>query len=394
MSIESIFNIVVVSSSRTPIGAFQGSLSSLIASQLGAKAITGCVKNISFDPSDIPEVLMGCVLTAGTGQAPARQAAIFGGIPDTTPCTTVNKVCGSGMKAIMLGCAQLAQGEADTVLAGGMESMTNAPYLVNKARQGLRLGHGELQDHMFTDGLEDVYSGKLMGVFAQATADRFDISRNAMDDYALESLSRAQNAIATGLFDREITPVETVAGLVDSDELPKKAKPEKIRLLKSAFSSQGTVTAANSSSISDGAAAVLIMREADAIAQGLKPMARICGYHSCGTKPAEFTLAPVAAISELMNKLNWKNTDVDLYEINEAFAVVTLMAIRQLGLDHSKVNINGGACALGHPLGASGARIVVTLLHALLQKGGGKGIAALCIGGGEATALAVEVMAG
>ncbi|MDP0562096.1 MAG: thiolase family protein [Candidatus Endonucleobacter sp. (ex Gigantidas childressi)] len=393
MFIESSFNIVVVSSSRTPIGAFQGSLSSLFASQLGAKAIAGCFKNVSFDLGDISEVLMGCVLPAGTGQAPARQAAIFGGIPDTTPCTTINKVCGSGMKAIMLGCTQLAQGEGDIVLAGGMESMTNAPYLVNKARQGLRLGHGQLQDHMFTDGLEDAYSGKLMGVFAQAAADRFDISRNAMDDYALESLSRAQKAISNGLFDKEIIPVETVTGVVDSDELPKKAKPEKIRLLKPAFNAQGTVTAANSSSISDGAAGVLMMREADATARGLKPVARICGYHSYGTKPSEFTLAPVAAITELMKKLNWKNTDVDLYEINEAFAVVALIAIRELGLDYSKVNVNGGACALGHPLGASGARIVVTLLHALLQKGGGKGIAALCIGGGEATALAVEVMA-
>ena len=346
MSISS-HNIVIVSSTRTPMGAFQGALSSLSAPQLGAVAIAGCFQEQPLVMADTSEVIMGCVLPAGTGQAPGRQASIGAGIPDSTPATTVNKVCGSGMKAIMLGSAQLLQEEADVVVAGGMESMSNAPYLVDKARQGLRLGHGELKDHLFTDGLEDAYSGKLMGLFAQNTADRFDISRTAMDDYALESLSRSKKAIASGLFKKEITPVETCTGVVDQDEQPARVKPEKIRQLKPAFTSDGTVTAANSSSISDGAAAVLMMRESDAVAKGLKPVARISGYHSYATKPADFTLVPVAAIDGLLKKLGWKNSDVDLYEINEAFAVVALVAIKELKLDHSRVNINGGACALG-----------------------------------------------
>ncbi len=383
-------NIVIVSAARTPMGVFQGSLSSLSAPQLGAKAITQAIERSRLSADAVSEIIMGNVLPAGCGQAPARQAAILASVPDHVPATTVNKVCGSGMKAIMLGCAQLQLHEANIVVAGGMESMTNAPYLLGKARRGLRLGHGDVKDHMFTDGLEDAYSGQLMGVFAQETADRFAIGREAMDCYALRSLERANKAIVEGRFVPEITPVETRKGTVDTDEQPGRANPEKIRQLKPAFSKTGTVTAANASSIADGAAALVLMREDDALAQGLTPLARIKGYHSHARKPAEFTLAPVDAISALQQTLGWHNTDVDCYEINEAFAVVALVAINSLALDADRVNIFGGACALGHPLGASGARILVTLLNALEQTGGRKGIASLCIGGGEATAIAVE----
>ena len=383
--------IAIISSSRTPVGAFQGALSSFSSPQLGASAIADCIGKTNLAPDEVSEVIMGCVLPGGTGQAPARQSALLAGIPENVPATTINKVCGSGMKSLMYGAAQLTTGEANVVVAGGMESMTNAPYLMAKARAGLRLGHSQLQDHMFTDGLEDAYRGQLMGVFAQQAADRFAISREAMDDYALESLTRSKQAIASGYFDQEIKAIETRECFVEQDEQPAKVKPEKIRKLKPAFSEKGTVTAANSSSISDGAAAVAMMRESDALARGIKPVAIICGYHSHARVPAEFTIAPVSAVNELLKKLDWQRSDVDLYEINEAFAVVALLAIQKLGLDHKKMNINGGACALGHPLGASGARIVVTLLHALQRTGGRRGVASLCIGGGEATAIAVEL---
>jgi acetyl-CoA C-acetyltransferase len=390
MSISS-HNIVIVSSSRTPIGAFQGALSTFSAPQLGSQTISACLEKSGLDPVRVSEVIMGCVLPAGTGQAPARQSSLLAHMPESVPATTINKVCGSGMKALMYGAAQLSSGEADSILAGGMESMTNAPYLMDKVRQGLRLGHGQLQDHIFTDGLEDAYSGQLMGVFAQQTADRFDISRESMDDYAIESLERSKNAIVAGYFDSEIIAAETRERFIEQDEQPARANPEKIRKLRPAFSENGTVTAANSSSISDGAAALLMMKETVANAQGIQSVARLRGYHSHAMKPAEFTIAPVGAVKGLLRKLDWKPNEVDLYEINEAFAVVALLAIRELGLDHTKVNINGGACALGHPLGASGARIVVTLIHALQRTGGKKGIASLCIGGGEATAVAIEL---
>ncbi|WP_066014738.1 thiolase family protein [Endozoicomonas atrinae] len=385
-------SIVIVSAARTPMGGFQGDLSSTTAVELGTIAIKSALERAGVAPEKVSEVLMGCVLPAGTGQGPARQSALNAGIPVHVPTTTLNKLCGSGMKTVMLGATQLKTGEADLVVAGGMESMTNAPYLLDKARGGMRLGHGQVKDHMFTDGLEDAYRGMAMGVFAQETADRFGLTREAMDDYALASLERANTAINSGAFAEEIVPVETRKGLIEIDEQPGKARPEKIRQLRPAFTKDGTVTAANSSSISDGAAALVLMREEDARAQGLQPIARILGYQSHAQKPEEFTIAPVDCIRKLLEKIDWQASDVDLFEVNEAFAVVAMMAIRELGLDHDKVNINGGACALGHPLGASGARILVTLLHALKKTGGKKGIASLCIGGGEATAIAVEMV--
>lgn len=385
-------SIVIVSAARTPMGGFQGNLSSTTAVDLGTIAIKSALERAGVSPDKVSEVLMGCVLPAGTGQGPARQSALNAGIPVHVPTTTLNKLCGSGMKTVMLGATQLQTGEADMVVAGGMESMTNAPYLLDKARGGMRLGHGQVKDHMFTDGLEDAYRGIAMGVFAQETADRFGLTREAMDDYALTSLERANKALASGAFADEIVPVETRRGLVEIDEQPGKARPEKIRQLRPAFTKDGTVTAANSSSISDGAAALVLMREEDAKAQGLQPIARILGYQSHAQKPEEFTIAPIDCVRKLLEKIEWQAGDVDLFEINEAFAVVAMMAMRELGLDHSKVNIHGGACALGHPLGASGARILVTLLHALKKTGGKKGIASLCIGGGEATAIAVEML--
>lgn len=385
-------SIVIVSAARTPMGGFQGNLSSTTAVDLGTIAIKSALERAGVSPDKVSEVLMGCVLPAGTGQGPARQSALNAGIPVHVPTTTLNKLCGSGMKTVMLGATQLQTGEADMVVAGGMESMTNAPYLLDKARGGMRLGHGQVKDHMFTDGLEDAYRGIAMGVFAQETADRFGLTREAMDDYALTSLERANKALASGAFADEIVPVETRRGLVEIDEQPGKARPEKIRQLRPAFTKDGTVTAANSSSISDGAAALVLMREEDAKAQGLQPIARILGYQSHAQKPEEFTIAPIDCVHKLLEKIDWQAGDVDLFEINEAFAVVAMMAMRELGLDHSKVNIHGGACALGHPLGASGARILVTLLHALKKTGGKKGIASLCIGGGEATAIAVEML--
>ena len=385
-------SIVIVAAARTPMGAFQGELSSVAAVDLGAVAIRAALERGNVAAENVSEVLMGCVLPAGTGQGPARQASLKAGIGEQVPATTINKICGSGMKTVMLGAAQLTTGEADVVVAGGMESMTNAPYLLDKARGGMRLGHGQVKDHMFTDGLEDAYEGVSMGTFAQRTADRFELTRAKMDDYALASLERANQAIASGAFTAEIAPVQTRQGVVTVDEQPGKARPEKIRQLRPAFSKDGTVTAANSSSISDGAAALVLMRERDAIRQGLQPIARICGYQSHAQKPEEFTLAPIACVHKLLDKLAWQTSDVDLFEINEAFAAVTMLAMSELGLDHNKVNIHGGACALGHPLGASGARILVTLLHALQHTNGKKGVASLCIGGGEATAVAVELI--
>ena len=391
-SVSQLESIVIVSAARTPMGGFQGELSSLTAVELGSLAIKAALERAGVDPDDVSEVLMGCVLSAGTGQGPARQSAIGAGIAVSVPATTINKLCGSGMKSIMLGAAQLQTGEADVVVAGGMESMSNAPYLLDKARKGMRLGHGKVKDHMFSDGLEDAYQGELMGVFAQLSADQFGITRAVMDDYALASLQRANQAIAAGAFEEEITPVTTRQAVVQTDEQPGKARVDKIRQLPPAFRPDGSVTAANSSSISDGAAALVLMRESDAQNRGTQPLARIVGYHSSARAPAEFTIAPVDCIDRLLNRVGWQVDDVDLFEINEAFAVVTLLAINQLGLDPEKVNIHGGACALGHPLGATGARILVTLLHALKRTGGTKGVACLCIGGGEATAVAVEMM--
>ena len=391
-SVSQLESIVIVSAARTPMGGFQGELSSLTAVELGSLAIKAALERAEVEPDDVSEVLMGCVLSAGTGQGPARQSAIGAGVAMSVPATTVNKLCGSGMKSIMLGAAQLQTGEADVVVAGGMESMSNAPYLLDKARKGMRLGHGKVKDHMFIDGLEDAYQGELMGVFAQQSADQFGFTRALMDDYALASLQRANQAIAAGAFDQEITPVTTRQAVVMTDEQPGKARVDKIRQLPPAFRPDGSVTAANSSSISDGAAALVLMRESDAQNRGKQPLARIIGYQSSARVPAEFTIAPVDCIDQLLDRVGWQVDDVDLFEINEAFAVVTLLAIDQLGLDPEKVNIHGGACALGHPLGATGARILVTLLHALKRTGGTRGVACLCIGGGEATAVAVEIM--
>ncbi|OXS13883.1 acetyl-CoA acetyltransferase [Zobellella denitrificans] len=344
----------------------------------------------------VDEVVMGCVLPAGQGQAPARQAALGAGLPVSVGCTTVNKMCGSGMKALMLAHDQLLAGSARLMVAGGMESMSLAPYLLPKARAGLRMGHGQLLDHMFFDGLEDAYEGGLMGSFAQRTADKFGIVREAMDDFAIRSLTRAQLAIAEGDFAEEIVPVEVAerqgSRRVDTDEQPGKARPDKIRTLKPAFAQDGTITAANSSSISDGAAALVVTTAEQAAALGLRPLARVLGHATHAQLPAEFTLAPIGAIDKLLDRLGWQASEVDLFEINEAFAVVALLAIRELGLDPARVNVNGGACALGHPIGASGARILVTLLHALRRRGLRRGVAALCIGGGEATAVAGELL--
>ena len=385
--------IVVVSAARTPLGGFQGALMPLAAPALGAAAIRAAVERAGVEPHDIDEVIMGNVLPAGQGQAPARQAALIAGLPESTGCTTINKVCGSGMKAAMLGAGLIALGTNRVMVAGGMESMSNAPYLLPKARGGLRLGHGEVKDHMFLDGLEDAYDpGRLMGTYAEATAAKYGYTREAQDRYAIRSLERAQDAIRTGRFRREIVPVTTPKGGLDDDEQPLKANPDRIPQLKPAFAKDGTVTAANSSSISDGAAAMVLMTLAEAERRGLTPLARIVGHATHAQAPAWFTTAPVGAVRKLFESTGWDAASTDLFEINEAFAVVTLAAIDDLGLTHERVNVNGGACALGHPLGASGARIMVTLLHALEQNGLKRGIAALCIGGGEATAIALERM--
>ena len=385
--------IVIASAARTPMGGFQGALASCTAPQLGAVAMAAALARAGIAGEVVDEALMGNVLSAGLGQAPARQAALGAGLPQSAPCTTISKVCGSGMKAVMLAHDLIVAGGARIVVAGGMESMSNAPYLLDRARGGYRLGHGRALDHMFLDGLEDAYDrGRLMGSFAEDTAQHFGFSRQMQDDYALASLERARAAIASGAFTQEVTPVTVGAVEIGEDEQPGKARPDKIPLLKPAFHPQGTVTAANSSSISDGAAALVLMRRSEAQRQGVRPLAVLVGQASHARAPAWFTTAPVGAVEALMRKTGWALDDVDLFEINEAFAVVALAAMRELGLPHGKVNVNGGACALGHPIGASGARILVTLLAALRGRGLSRGVATLCIGGGEATAIAVELL--
>lgn len=386
--------IYILSAARTPMTALLGEQKDFSANELGAVAIKAAVERANIAADLIDEVTIGNVLMAGQGQAPARQAMIKAGIPNATPASTVNKMCGSGMKAMMIAADALLAEHSEIVIAGGMESMTNAPYLLLKARQGYRLGHGTVYDHMFLDGLEDAYDkGKLMGSFADMCAKHYDFDRQAQDAFALTSLQRAQQAIKEGSFNAEIAPTSKTDGsLITTDEAPGKAKPEKIPLLKPAFNKDGTVTPANSSSISDGAAALVLANEAGLKKSGAAPLAKIVGYTSFAHAPEWFSTAPVGAIKKLLTQLNWQVNDVDLWEINEAFAVVTLAAMKDLGLDHNKVNIHGGACALGHPIGASGARIMTTLIYALKQKGLKRGIGALCIGGGEATAMAIELV--
>ena len=394
--------VVIVSAARTPMGGFQGELKSFAAPELGAAAIRAAVERARLRPEDVQEVIMGCVLPAGQGQAPARQAALGAGLPLATGCTTVNKMCGSGMKAAMFAHDQLLSGSVDVIVAGGMESMTNAPYLLPKARAGLRMGHAQVIDHMFYDGLEDAYTrddkggGRLMGTFAEDCAAKYRFSRESQDQFAIESLQRAQKANKEGWFAWETTPIAIKAGkeerFIETDEQPFKANLEKIPALKPAFRKDGTVTAANSSSISDGAAALVLMRRSTSEKRGLEPLATIVGHSTHAQEPGWFTTAPVGAIRKLFEKMNWTAGQVDLYEINEAFAVVTMAAMKEHGLPHEKVNVHGGACALGHPIGASGARIVVTLIGALRKYGLKRGVASLCIGGGEATALAVELV--
>ena len=388
--------VVILAARRTPIGAFLGVFGSVNAIELGTAAIAGAIKDSGVSAADIKEVIMGCVLPANLGQAPARQAALGAGIPNSVPATTINKMCGSGMKAIMMAADQVRTGDVDIIVAGGLESMSNAPYLLPKARSGYRMGHGEVIDHMFRDGLQSPFDGKLMGHFADATAAKYGFSRADQDTFAAESVRRALHAVQSGDFVAEIAPVtvksrkgETV---VERDETPFTCDVEKIPSLKPAFNKDGTVTAASSSSISDGAAAVVLMSEAAAKARGLKPLARIVGYTSFAHAPEWFTTAPGGAIRKLLEQVNWKAGQVDLYEINEAFACVTMAAMRDADLEHARVNVNGGACALGHPIGATGARITATLVHALRKRGLKRGIASLCIGGGEATALAVEIL--
>lgn len=390
----SAFSTVIVAAKRTPMGSFMGELSTLTAPQLGAEVIRAVTTNI--DHSGINEVIMGCVLPAGLGQAPARQAALMADLPQSVGALTINKVCGSGLKAVMLAHDMIQSGNAQAIVAGGMESMSNAPYLLPKARQGYRMGHGSMLDHMFIDGLENAYDGQSMGTFAQAKADEEHITRLQMDDFALQSLAKAQAAQEQGAFAEEITPVSVThrhtIHAIQQDEGPRTARPDKIPHLKPAFAKDGTVTAANSSSISDGAAALLLMHEATAIDCALNPIARVVAHSTHAMAPEDFTVAPIGAIKKLLDTLQWNVADVDIFEINEAFAMVTMAAITQLGIDEDKVNVNGGACALGHPIGASGARILVTLVHALKARQLSKGIATLCIGGGEAVAVAIEII--
>lgn len=388
-------DIVIVAGKRTPMGAFQGSLAAVSAIELGATAIQATLNHTAISPEQVDEIYMGCVLSAGLGQAPARQAAIKAGIHEHTPCTTINKVCGSGMKSIMLAADQLKLQRASIIIAGGMESMSNAPYLLLKARGGYRMGNDQLYDHMFLEGLQDAYSGDSMGVHAQATANEHQLTREAMDNFSLRSLKRAQNAIDQGWFQSEITPVRIKNRkgdtLFDTDEQPSLAKPEKIPSLRPAFSSDGTITAANASSISDGASAVMLTTQEQAIAFKLNPMAKIIDYTTHAQAPSTFTCAPIGAIKKLLARQQLQTSDIDLVEINEAFATVPLMAMDALGFTPEQVNIVGGACALGHPLGSSGSRIVVTLLHNLIRENKKRGLAAACIGGGEATAILVEL---
>jgi acetyl-CoA C-acetyltransferase len=387
--------IVIVGSSRTPMSGFQGDFRDVKAAELGSAAIKAAVERAGLTGEDIEEVIFGCVLPAGQGQAPARQAALGAGLPKSTTATTINKMCGSGMKAVMLAHDLISAGSADIIAAGGMESMSNAPYLLDRARGGYRMGHGKVLDHMFLDGLEDAYDkGRLMGTFAEDCAQNYQVTRQAQDDYAITSLKRAQKAIADGSFEAEIVPVAVKAGreekLVKDDEQPPKAKLDKIPTLKPAFREGGTVTAANASSISDGAAALVLMRRSDAEKRGLTPLAEIKGHASHADLPNLFPTAPIGAVKKLFERTGWSNRDVDLFEINEAFAVVAMAAMRDLHLPHDHVNVHGGACALGHPIGASGARIIVTLLAALQKYDMKRGVASLCIGGGEATAIAIE----
>lgn len=389
--------VVIVGSARTPMGGFQGALSGATAAELGSVAVRAALERAGLAPDAVDEVVMGCVLSAGQGQAPARQAALGAGLPPGAGATTVNKMCGSGMKAAMLAHDLLRADSAEVVVAGGMESMSNAPYLLPKARGGYRMGHGQVQDHMFLDGLEDAYDrGRLMGSFAEECAQAYQFTREAQDTYALASLDRAQRAVTGGAFAAEIAPVTVRAGKgeasVAEDEQPGKARPDKIPTLRPAFRPDGTVTAANASSISDGAAALVLMRASTAERRGLTPLARVVAHATHAQEPARFATAPIGALRRLAEKTGWAPDAVDLYEINEAFAVVAMAAMRDLDLPHDKVNVHGGACALGHPIGASGARVVVTLLAALQRHGLQRGVATLCIGGGEATAMAIERM--
>ncbi|MGE6452877.1 thiolase family protein [Shewanella baltica] len=388
-------DIVIVAAKRTPMGGFQGNLSSLASPMLAATAIKGLLAETQLAGEHVDEVLMGCVLPAGLGQAPARQATLGAGLPLSVGATTVNKVCGSGMKTVMLAHDLIKAGSAKVVIAGGMESMSQAPYLLDKARGGMRMGHGKVLDHMFLDGLEDAYTGGAMGTFAQKTADEFGITREQMDAFALSSLEKANAAINSGAFKTEITPV-TVSDrrgdvTIDTDEQPGNARPEKIPTLRPAFTKDGTITAANSSSISDGAAALMLTSRGEADRLGLTVLATIKGHMTHAQEPSLFTTAPVGAMAKLLANVGWSTDEVDLFEINEAFAMVTMLAVSELGLDIAKVNVNGGACALGHPIGCSGSRLLVTLIHALKARGLKRGVASLCIGGGEATAMAIEV---
>ena len=389
-------HVVIVSARRTAIGSFRGQFAHSSATQLGSAAIAAAVADAGVQKEQLSEVIMGCVLPAGLGQAPARQASLGAGLPKSVPCTTINKVCGSGMKAVMLAHDLIQAGSATIVVAGGMESMSNAPYLVPGARSGLRMGHSKLIDHMFFDGLQNPYDGEMMGTFGELCADKYKFSREEQDNFAIESVKRAQLALANGLFKNETVPVQVKSRkgdyLVDKDEEPMKCDIKKIPTLKPAFKKEGgSVTAATSSSISDGAAALVLMSAKEAKEQNSPALARIVGHASFAHDPAWFTTAPVGAISKLLKQVGWNAKDVDLFEVNEAFAVVTMAAMTELKIDHSKMNVHGGACALGHPIGASGARILVTLIHALKARGGKRGIASLCIGGGEATAIAVEI---
>ena len=387
--------VVILSYARTPMGGLQGVFSDVSATDLGAVAVKAAVERAGIAGEEIERIYMGCVLPAGLGQAPARQAAIKAGLPASVEATTVNKVCGSGMMTVMMGAEALAAGSLDLVVAGGMESMTNAPYLLKKHRSGARIGHDTAYDHMFLDGLEDAYQGGAMGTFAQTTADEYQLTREQQDSYAIESLHRAQNAIATGGFASEVVPVtvKTRAGetVVDTDEQPGKGRPDKIPGLKPAFAKDGTITAASSSSISDGAAALVLTRASVAQAKGLAPVATVVAIAAHAQEPAKFTTAPVSAIQKVLANAGWTIADVDLFEVNEAFACVAMFAMHDLGIPHNKINVHGGATALGHPLGASGARIITTLIGALKHKGLTKGVASLCIGGGEATAIAIEL---
>jgi acetyl-CoA C-acetyltransferase len=388
--------IVILSYARTPMGAMQGALAEVSATDLGATAVKAAVERAGVAGEDIDRIYMGCVLPAGLGQAPARQAALKAGLPKSVQASTVNKVCGSGMQTVIMGAEALAAGTVDVVVAGGMESMSGAPYLLKKHRGGARLGHDTAYDHMFLDGLEDAYeAGRAMGTFAQCTADEYQLTREDMDNFSIVSLERANAAIASGAFADEIVPV-VISGrkgdvTVDTDEAPGKGRPEKIPELRPAFAKEGTITAATSSSISDGAAALVIARESVANEKGLAPVARIVGMAAHAQEPKDFTTAPVGAIEKLLDRLGWKADDVDLWEVNEAFACVTMFAMKDIGIPHDRINVNGGGTALGHPIGASGTRIIVTLLNALKKQGKTRGIASLCIGGGEATAVAVEM---